>query len=154
LTDRAIARAPYVNVPWPSPPEVGLVRLEVDFFTTTGRSLHLELRWENYPQGGSWLCAVTLDGKESGSVNVSGAGPEERLAALADRICEQWLHEAVWGGWPLCTRHPSRPMWAKVDAGMACWFCEADPADRARIGELAGRPAGGDNRRRKPGRRR
>jgi hypothetical protein len=141
----AIARAPYVSARSPSPPDVGLARLEADFLATTGRSLRLELHWENYPQGEIWLCAINLDGKGVGSVNVSGAGPEERLADLADRVCEGWLHEAVWGGWPLCKRHPRRPMWAGLDAGVACWICEADPTDRVPIGELASRPAEGDN---------
>jgi hypothetical protein len=133
----ALARAPYLAASWPAPPEVALDALESDFARTTGRTLQLALRWENYPDGGVWVCAVSVDGKARGSTGVREGTPGEVLADIADRLCEGWLHEEIWGGWPLCKKHRHRPMWAEPDeAGIAQWVCEADPADRVPIGHL------------------
>ena len=73
-----------------------------------------------------------------GALVVPGGDPEEHLAPIADRLCEGWLDEEIWRGWPMCSRHPSRPMWAKTDdTGIACWVCESDDADKVAIGQLA-----------------
>jgi hypothetical protein len=137
----AIARGPYEAVPWPEPPDVQLDRLVADFSRTTGRRLELQLRWENEPAGGMWLCDIAIDGKSRGSTGRVGGVPELALAMLADRICEGWLHDEVWGGWPMCPKHPNRPMWAMIDsAGPACWVCEVDPKDRSAIGQLGPTP--------------
>jgi len=62
---------------------------------------------------------------------------EATLAQFADKICEGWLHEEVWGGWPMCPRHPDRPMWAGVGRDrFATWQCEVDAADEVVIGQL------------------
>ena len=105
---------------------------------TTARRLALTLRFESYPDNGLWVCDITIDGTPVGASGVRDADedPGERLASLADNLCEYILHEAVWGGWPMCPRHRTRPMWAKADDGIAWWVCEADAVDRRRIGEL------------------
>ena len=37
----------------------------------------------------------------------------------------------------MCTRHPTRPMWASVNpAGLAVWQCEDEPSDQVIIGQL------------------
>ena len=132
-----LAQAPWVAAPWPTPPEVALELLESDFARTTGRTLELALVWENYPDGGIWICALSIDGTAKGSTGMAGGTPAEVLVDVADRLCDGWLHEEIWGGWPLCTQHPSRPMWAEVDpAGIAQWVCEVDPAQRVPIGQL------------------
>jgi hypothetical protein len=54
---------------------------------------------------------------------------EHDLADLADRLVESYLAEEIWGGWPLCPAHPTRPMWPTIDTmGRAVWQCEADRA--------------------------
>jgi hypothetical protein len=134
----AIARRPYVEMPWPQEPDVDLSRLTADFVRTTGRTLDLSLRWEQFPDGGHWVCDMAIDGRRSGSTwfNVS-EDSERMLADLADHLCEGWLHEEIWGGWPLCVRHPTRPMWAKRnERGRASWICEAVAADQVEIGQL------------------
>jgi hypothetical protein len=135
----AIARAPFVALPWPTPPPVAFDRLSADLERTTGRRLQLALRWEQYPDVGYWVCDVTLDSRGVGScgVETNVDNPEAYLVAVADRVCEQWLHEEVWGGWPMCARHPSRPMWAKLNSeGIATWECEKDVRDEVVIGRL------------------
>ena len=136
----AIARAPYLAMAWPNPPNVDLGRIIVDFERTTGRHLELKCRWEQFPDGGHWICDYAVDGQADwGGI---GAGwddddPEEGLVRLADRLVEDSLSEVVWGGWPLCVRHPTRPMWPRMNsAGAASWICEADPADQVEIGQL------------------
>ena len=135
----AIARRPYVDADWPALPEVDIDRISADFARTTGRDLHLELRWEQFPGRGYWVCVVSIDGRNAGSIGIARADqdPEQLLVDLADGLCERYLHEEVWGGWPRCARHPSRPMWAgKDDRGRAAWICEAVAADQAEIGLL------------------
>jgi hypothetical protein len=87
------------------------------------------------------ICPM-LDGHSLGSKGRSGIfddpDPEKRLAIFADFLVESDLSEEVWGGWPLCPRHPNRPMWATVnDVGRAVWRCEADSTDEAEVGRLA-----------------
>jgi hypothetical protein len=136
----AIARAPYLAMAWPDPPNVDLSRIIMDFERTTGRSLVLEWRWEQYPDEGFWICDYTVDGEaDRGGIGASwdDDDPEETLVSLADRLVEDSLSEVVWGGWPLCVRHPTRPMWPKKNSeGAASWICEADPADQVEIGRL------------------
>ena len=76
----ALARAPYETTPWPEPPAIELGRLVSDFDRTTGRRLELQLRWENGPGGGIWLCDITVDGKMRGASGGVFADPEEALA--------------------------------------------------------------------------
>jgi hypothetical protein len=134
-----IARAPYRAVAWPDPPDVQVSRIIADFERTTGRTLALAWRWEQYPDDGFWVCDYAVDGDaDRGGF---GAGwsddPEEDLARLADQLVEQSLSEVIWGGWPLCHHHPTRPMWPKVNSeGVASWVCEVDPDDQVRIGHL------------------
>ena len=59
------------------------------------------------------------------------------FAELADRLVDGLLAEEIWGGWPLCPRHATRPMWARFNAGRAVWVCEADQGDVVEIGRLA-----------------
>ena len=97
----------------------------------------LEWRWEQYPDEGSWICDYAVDGEaDRGGIGTSwdDDDPEETLVRLADRLVEDSLSEVIWGGWPLCPRHPTRPMWPKNSDGGASWICEADPADRIQIG--------------------
>ena len=131
----ALARAPYVAMPWPEAPCVELERLASDFDRTTGRRMTLELRWENYPSGGYWICDIAIDGSPRGSTGVNG-DPEEALAAIADRLCEGWLHEEVWGGWPICPHHGTHPLDAGVNGSVAMWCCPQEGVI-ARIGDLA-----------------
>jgi hypothetical protein len=135
-----IARAPYLAMERPDLPSVNLHRLESDFRRTTGRQLVLGLRWEPYPTRSEWLCDVNIDGEAKGAFGVFPADdgrPGEQLARMADSLCEGWLHEEIWGGWPMCPRHGTRPMWAETGSdGEAVWVCEADAAHRALIGEL------------------
>jgi hypothetical protein len=135
----AIARAPLLALPWPDLPAVPLERLSADLERTTGRVLQLELRWDPYPDGGFWVCDLTLDNRRVGGCGIMADldDAEAALAAVADRVCEGWLHEEIWGGWPLCPRHPSRPMWAQQNGdGLAVWQCEADRRDEIVIGRL------------------
>ena len=106
---------------------------------TTTRRLDLKLRWEQFPDGGYWVCDVVIDGRAHGSTGFgySDDDSEQMLADLADSLCEGWLHGEVWGGWPLCVRHPTRPMWAKKnDLGRAAWTCEYVADDQVEIGQL------------------
>lgn len=135
----AIARAPYLAMDWPDPPSVDLSRIVSDFERTTGRRLLLEWRWEQYPDGGYWMCDYTVDdGADRGGIGEAWIDDdaEGSLVRLAARLVEDSLSEVIWGGWPLCLRHPTRPMWPKNLAGMASWVCEADAADHVRIGQL------------------
>jgi hypothetical protein len=135
----AVARGPLWAMVWPAAPPIPFGRLTVDFERTTGRALKLGLRWEQYSDDGIWLCDISIDDKTLGS---SGVGwdeddPESCLVALADSACENWLHEAVWGGWPMCPHHPSRPMWATLNRDtLASWRCEADARHQVLIGQL------------------
>lgn len=133
----AIARAPCLAMPWPETPTVELERLVADFERTTGRQIILQLRWDNYPSGGYWACDITIDDKARGSfgVNVNDADPEDTLATTADRLCEGWLHEEVWGGWPICSLHGTHPLDAQVHQSVAVWYCPSSGVI-ARIGDL------------------
>ena len=86
------------------------------------------------------MCHFGLDGVLYGAIRMGWDedDPEGSLAELADRRCETFLHEEIWGGSPMCREHPTRPMWATTDdEGVAGWACEAGPErDRIRIGEL------------------
>jgi hypothetical protein len=135
----ALARAPYFPEEPPSPPVVPWERVSADLRRTTGRLLDLTFRWEAYADHAFWMCSIFLDGADHGGCNVNDdeAGPEANLAELADRLCEHSLHEEIWGGWPLCPRHPTRPLWAVVnDAGIAVWRCEVSATDEVEIGQL------------------
>jgi hypothetical protein len=134
-----IAREPYLLEEAPPPPWVPWRRLADDLQRTTGRILDASFRWEQFSDNGYWMCDFTLDGDVRGgfSFDDDERDPEESLASFVDTLCEGWLHEDVWGGWPLCPRHPDRPMWATLsDDGSAVWRCEVDPADQAAIGQL------------------
>jgi hypothetical protein len=134
----AIARAPY-RTPAPAPPITPWKRIADDLQRTAGRTLEGTFRWEAFKDHSFWVFDFSLDGEPRGGCGVfTGDGqPEDALADLADKLCEGWLHEEVWGGWPMCPRHPDRPMWAGVsEAGRAVWRCEADTADEIEIGRL------------------
>lgn len=102
--------------------------------------LSVAVHWDEHPHGGLWIADLSVDGSPVGATSFlwDDENPEVSLADLADRLCESFLHEEVWGGWPICPRHGSRPMWATVgDDGVAVWACEEDPErDRVRIGRL------------------
>ena len=90
----AIARAPYLAMAWPDPPNVDLSRVIMDFERTTGRSLVFEWRWEQYPDEGSWICDYAVDGDaDRGGIGTSwdDDDPEETLVRLADRLVEDSL---------------------------------------------------------------
>jgi hypothetical protein len=117
-----------------------LNRLQSDFHRTTGQDLDLRLGPPAVLDGPE-MCEVYIDGQLQDRLGVPDIddGSEETVARFADWLCEYSLHEVVWGGWPMCPRHPTRPMWAETDPdGRARWICEADPADRWVIGQLGG----------------
>lgn len=136
----AIAREPWTSQEPPPRPDVEWQRIAADLERTTGRTLVLDLRWNAYPDGGFWAADISVDGSRLGGVGFAwdASHSEECLADLADSLCEHSLHEEIWGGWPMCPRHPARPMWATTDGdGVAVWACEVEPErDRVRIGEL------------------
>jgi hypothetical protein len=135
----AIARAPFLAMTAPPEPNVSWGRLADDLARTAGRRLDVTLRWDQYPDGGDWICEFSLDGVGRGSCRVQwdGNDAEACLADLAGQLCEAWLHEDIWGGWPMCPVHATRPMWASVnEAGMAIWRCEAEASDEVIIGQL------------------
>lgn len=133
----AVAREPWTSREPPPRPDVAWQRIATDLERTTGRTLVLALRWEEYSDGGFWMVDISVDGSALGGTNFDWDEnhPEE---SLADRLCESFLHEEIWGGWPMCPEHRARPMWATTDAnGIAVWACEAEPErDRVPIGEL------------------
>ena len=135
----AIARAPYLAMDWPDPPNVDPSRIVADFERTTGKRLVLKWRWDQYPDRGFWICDYSVDGEaDRGSIGDAWTDddPEGNLVRLADRLVEESLSEVIWGGWPLYPRHPTRPMWSMISAGVASWVCEADSADHVQIGHL------------------
>jgi len=136
----AIAREPWTSREPPSMPNVGWERIAADLQRTTGRTLVLMLRWDEHPDGGLWIADISIDGSPLGGTSFTwdDTDSEDSLADLADRLCESFLHEEIWGGWPMCPNHPDRPMWATTDDdGVAAWACEAAPEqDRVPIGEL------------------
>jgi hypothetical protein len=134
-----IAREPYLLQEPPSPPVVPWHRLAGDLRRTTGRVLDASFRWEQFSDHGLWICDFTLDGGARGGFGFTDdeRDPEGGLADFADKLCEGWLHEEVWGGWPMCPRHPDRPMWATVGRDdLAAWQCEADSSDEIAVGQL------------------
>jgi hypothetical protein len=110
----------------------GWKRIATDLRRTT--SLVLSLRWEPLEQ----YVVVQLGGTVCG-----GFGPvwsddaEESLARLAELLREFCLDEVVWGGWPICPRHRTHPLEARVCEGRATWVCPLTGATVATIGELA-----------------
>lgn len=142
LIDRlvVIALEPWTSREPPPTPDVGWGRIATDLHRTTGRTLVLTLRWKEYSDGGFWMADISIDGSPLGgtSFDWDEAHAEESLADLADRLCESFLHEEIWAGWPMCPNHPDRPMWATTDdGGVAIWACEAAPEhDRVPIGQL------------------
>jgi hypothetical protein len=134
----SIARGPWTAAAPPPEPTVPWARLAVDLAQSTGRTLALTFRWEAFPDHGYWVCDLALGGRRRGGCSFDGDDdPEGGLANLADRLCEGWLHEEVWGGWPMCPKHPDRPMWAGLsEGGVAVWRCEADARDEIEIGQL------------------
>ena len=79
-----------------------------------------------------------LDGRILGAFGHGLPGRlEEFVAELTDYLQEGFLHEEIWGGWPLCPDHRTHPLSASVsEAGEATWFC-SDGSAVARIGWLA-----------------
>jgi hypothetical protein len=135
----AIARGPYLAMVWPDPPNVDLSRIVVDFERTAGMRLVLEWRWEQYPDDGYWICDYVVDsGADTGGIGEpwDDDDPEGNLVRLADKLVGESLSEVIWGGWPLCPRHPTRPMWPRDSDGVASWVCEADSAHHVQIGQL------------------
>lgn len=138
----AIARSPYLPVEPPDPPAVEWPRLAGDLERSANRRMELTFTWEQWSEDGYWKVGYTLEGSRRGSVMVrwDGLDTEHMLADLADRLCEAYLHEEIWGGWPMCPNHPTTPMWATVsETGQAVWRCGRDLSDEVRIGELGGR---------------
>ncbi len=109
-------------------------RIADDLLATTGRRLSLDLRVsEDW-----WDCDVFLDGQSKGSFGTvfSGIG-EAFVVHLADYLCESYLHEEIWGGWPICPDHGTHPLEPSLDdSGVAVWKC---PVGRviARVGSLS-----------------
>lgn len=135
----AIARAPYLLPQPPDPPAVDWSRLARDLERTADRHLDLTFTWEQWSEDGYWMVGYSMDDAPGGAFMVrwDGLDAEQMLADLADRLCESHLHETIWGGWPICPNHPTRPMWATVNAaGRAVWRCEADTSDEVTIGDL------------------
>ena len=111
-----------------------LTRIEDDVRSTTGREL--ELLPDSLP---GWVeVFVFLDGKPLGTVGQSfSEEPEEFIVEVIDRITEVFLHEAIWGGWPICPDHKTHPLEPRIDhERSAAWFC---PHGRrvARVGVLS-----------------
>jgi hypothetical protein len=114
-------------------------RIADDLRRSTGRELEVRFVPD---ESGFEMAEVTIDGRRCGAVGRSwfADSTEERLAILADVLQEQFLHEEVWGGWPLCSRHVGRPMWAGIGStGRASWICEVD-GQEVEIGQLAPPP--------------
>ena len=74
-----------------------------------------------------WDCTVLVDKKLLGSFHFTSddSNREASLAELCDYLCEGFLHEEFWGGWPMCPRHSLHPLWATVHdtTGRATWAC-------------------------------
>jgi hypothetical protein len=115
-------------------------RLADDLRDSTGRVL--EITFDPVPDlegSRGWEVAVAVDGSPAGegSWYTLSDDPEGRLVSLSDYIQDMYLNEEVWGGWPLCPRHPTRPIWPVVGSdARAKWRCEASPQDEAEIGRL------------------
>lgn len=112
------------------------MRIVDDVLATTGR--RLVLAPVRAPDGW-WDCDVILDEQVRGNLGQFFPQDEEAfVVALADRLCESYLHEDIWGGWPICPDHDTHPLEALLDeSGTAVWVC---PIGRpiARVGSLHG----------------
>jgi hypothetical protein len=134
---RALARAPYDEMPWPDPPEIGLARLAADYERATGHHLAFTWEYEAYPHAGFWSVMVSIDGAVSGGVGDELTGdPEADLVRLTDRLQSEHLGEDFEGDWPKCPHHRNIVMLPKDEGGIATWTCQADPAHRVRIGNF------------------
>lgn len=110
-------------------------RIVDDVFATTGRLLVLQ---PVAAPDGWWDCDVVLDGVSRGKFGQFFPQEEEPfVATLADRLCDSYLHDDIWGGWPICPDHGTHPLEPLLDeCGQAVWKC---PIGRvvARIGSLS-----------------
>jgi hypothetical protein len=108
-------------------------RIVTDVFVTTGHLLVLEL---NPAPDHWWDCDVIFDGAIRGTVGLTLPEDEERFVVeLADQICEYYLHEEIWGGWPICPDHGTHPLEPSLESGTAVWVCRTG-RQVARIGSL------------------
>jgi hypothetical protein len=108
-------------------------RLGGDLLRTVGRRLELELVEEH----DGVVVNITVDGEEEGGLGVGFIGDlEQSIAFFADSLCEHTLHEAVWGGWPICSRHGGHPLEPVAVGGIASWCCPRDQSVVAAIGQL------------------
>ncbi len=123
--------------------EIDWQRIATDLQTTTGVELTLTIKadpqQECWPDGAVWLeVDVRLDGRLCGSMGrgFPVSDDEEALAYLADLLREDFLDEAVWGGWPICPLHNTHPLEPMTNGdGVATWQCPAGTMI-ARIGDL------------------
>ena len=112
-------------------------RIADDLRNTTA----IELKVAGYPNAsmaGATQFEITIDGIDKGSFSnpYDETDPEVSLAHFADLLCEQHLHEEVWGGWPTCPVHQTHPLDPGMkNEGVASWICPAD-AVSIRIGSL------------------
>ena len=109
-------------------------RIADDLRTTTGHVLVLN----PHPKPDDWWdFDVSLDQTRKGSFGrVFSADEEEFVVQLADYLCDSFLHEEIWGGWPICPDHGTHPLEPSLDeAAVAVWRC---PIGRviARVGFL------------------
>jgi hypothetical protein len=110
-------------------------RIADDLLITTGQRLVLDLR----PGADHWWdCDVFLDDKPKGSFGTYFPEVGEGFVVqLTDYLCGSFLHEEVWGGWPICPDHRTHPLVPSLDdSGMAVWKCPEGPTI-ARIGSLS-----------------
>ena len=127
--------------PWTGPTRRMSIRVGSSR-TSSGRqesAWYLSGAGTSIPTEGFWICDYSVDGEaDRGSIGDAWTDddPEGNLVRLADRLVEESLSEVIWGGWPLYPRHPTRPMWPMISAGVASWVCEADSADHVQIGHL------------------
>jgi hypothetical protein len=115
-------------------------RIVDDVFATTGHRLVLEL---NPAPDYWWDCDVIFDGIVQGTTGFTLPVNEEAFVVeLADQLCEGYLHEEIWGGWPICPDHGTHPLEPSLDqSGNAVWLCPIGRAV-ARIGSLRPSSAG------------
>ena len=109
-------------------------RIADDLHRTTGHVLEVR----DLSRAGGWCEAdVVIDGSILGGFGQGFSEPsEEFVAELADYLQEMFLHEEIWGGWPLCPQHLNHPLAAGLSGtGEATWFC-SDGSAVATIGRL------------------
>jgi hypothetical protein len=134
---RALARAPYDEMPWPDPPDIGLERLAADYQRTTGHHLEFTWEYEAYPHAGFWSVIVSIDGSVSGGVGDELTGdPEVDLVRPTDRLQSEHLGEDFEGDWPKCPHHRNIVMLPKTEGGTATWTCQANSVHQVRLGNL------------------